>query len=146
MKIIYDAEITVNSVIDNLSDDGFTEGEPEITILSSKATVKTEGDKTEITYTEESDGNKTLCTLTLDSGRVLLSRRGAVECDFSFTEGESCSCIYKVPPYAFDMTVHTLKIRTSAGEGVFELRLIYLMNIGGQNKKVRMKISVKNKD
>lgn len=146
MKLIYDAEITVNSVIDNLSDDGFIEGDPEITILSSKATVKTEGDKTEIVYTEESEGNKTLCTLTLDSGRVLLSRQGAVECDLSFTEGESCSCIYKVPPYAFDMAVHTLKIRTSTGDGAIELQLIYLMNIGGQNKKVRMKISVKSKE
>lgn len=146
MKLIYDADITVNSVIDNLSDDGFIDGEPEINIISAKATVKADGDKTEITYTEESEDSKTFCTLTVDGERVLLSRRGAVECDLTFKEGEGCSCIYRVPPYAFDMTVHTLKIRTTVSNANTELQLIYLMNIGGQNKKVRMKISVKNKD
>lgn len=145
MELIYDATIAVHSVIDNLGDDGLIEGDPEITTVTATATVKRHGEKTELSYVEENENDKTLCTLTLDEGgRVSLSRRGAVECNMIFAEGESHSLIYRVPPYAFDMTVHTLKIRRTQKDDGGELQLIYLMNIGGQNKKVRMKISVKN--
>ena len=43
------------------------------------------------------------------------------------------------------MTVRTKKIRSSLSEDGGEVQLIYSMNIGGQEKNVRMKISAKRK-
>ena len=142
MIFTQNVDITVHSVIDNLTDAGLPDGEPEINLFTTKGSFLTEEGKYEIKYDEVSEEYTTHCSLTLDKGKALLSRKGAVVCDIAFEEGKTSSCIYRVPPYAFDMTVFTSKIRNSITENGGEVQLIYSMNIGGHDKKVRMKIKV----
>jgi uncharacterized beta-barrel protein YwiB (DUF1934 family) len=143
MTYTYDAELTVNSVIDNLTDAGLPDGDPEINIFTTDGIVRTDGNEFTIDYVEKNEDYKTYCTLTVNGEVVKLSRRGAVECDILFDTATVCDTIYRVPPYAFDMSVRTARVRNSLTESGGDLRLIYLMNIGGQDKKVRMSIKVK---
>ena len=143
MDYVYPAEISIHSVIDNLDDNGLAEGEPEINILTVTGTYKT-GDCREICYTEESEGGKTQCSLVINAdGTVNLTRCGAIESSMLFAEGKDTVTVYKIPPYSFDMTISTAKIRNSLDDRGGELRLIYGMTVGGQSKKVRMKLGVK---
>ena len=144
MDIQYNAKITVNSVIDNLTDSGLPDGDPEINIFTVDGIYNHVNGVTEILYTEKNEESITVCTLRIENGDVALSRRGAVECRIMFAEGATCNTLYKVPPYSFDMSVTTLKIRNSLSASGGELQLIYNMNIGGQDKKVRMKINAKS--
>lgn len=143
MDIKYNSILTVNSVIDNLTDTGLPDGDPEINIFTVEGIFNHYGEKNELLYIETNENDRTVCTLYTFSDKVILSRKGAVDCNLTFKENEKCETLYKVPPYSFDMTVTTLKIRNSLGELGGELQLIYTMNIGGQDKKVRMKITVK---
>ena len=145
MDIKYNALLTVNSVIDNLTYDGIPDGDPEINIFTADGIFNFRDEKAEMLYVETGEDSKTVCTLYTSGSEVILSRRGSVECALTFSEGETTKTIYRVPPYSFDMTVETLKIRNSLSDMGGELQLIYMMNIGGQDKKVRMKITVKKK-
>ena len=62
-----------------------------------------------------------------------------------FSDGETFNTLYCVGPYSFDMTVRTKRIRNSLTVDGGELQLIYSMNVGGQEKNVRMRISAKRK-
>ena len=137
--------ITVNSVIDNLSDSGLPEGEPEINIFTTDGTLKLIDGGYLITFTEEQDGGSATTNLYVYEGGVRLVKSGAITSEMRFSEGEEWSTLYCVGPYSFDMTVRTKKIRNNVTECGGELQLIYTMNVGGQEKNVRMKISSKRK-
>ena len=140
------AEITVRSVIDELSDDGFATGEPEITVITAEGKVARDGKDTTLEYTEKSEGGEVKCRLTLSDNRIIsLVREGAVECRVDFEEGKIAKTLYSVPPYSFDMTVDTKRIRHIFSDLGGKIDLIYLMNVGGRNAKVNMKISFKIK-
>ena len=137
--------ITVNSVIDNLSDAGLPDGEPEINIFTTDGTLALIDGGYLITFTEEQDGGSATTNLYVYEGGVRLVKSGAITSEMRFSEGEEWSTLYCVGPYSFDMTVRTKKIRNSVTECGGELQLIYTMNVGGQEKNVRMKISSKRK-
>jgi uncharacterized beta-barrel protein YwiB (DUF1934 family) len=137
--------ITVNSVIDNLSDSGLPEGEPEINIFTTDGTLKLIDGGYLITFTEEQDGGSATTNLYVYEGGVRLVKSGAITSEMHFSEGEEWSTLYCVGPYSFDMVVRTKRIRNNVTECGGELQLIYTMNVGGQEKSVRMKISAKRK-
>ena len=137
--------ITVNSVIDNLSDSGLPEGEPEINIFTTDGTLKLIDGGYLITFTEEQDGGSATTNLYVYDGGVRLVKSGAITSEIRFSEGEEWSTLYYVGPYSFDMVVRTKKIRNSVTECGGDLQLIYTMNVGVQEKNVRMKISSKRK-
>ena len=96
-----------------------------------------------MTYREESDAGCVDVTLALgEDGTVSLSRTGSVIWNAEFKEGVRSGTLYQVPPYSFDAEVYTKKIRTERTDGL-KIQLIYSMDIGGQKKNVRMKITVK---
>jgi len=141
MKSIKAVSITVRSVIDNL-EDGLAVGDPEITVITSSGSLAAADGIYILKYSEKGEDSVTDCVLTVRAEGVSLSRRGAVVCDILFEEGEVCRTLYSVPPYKFDMTVKTRRIRSSLTDKGGELQLIYSMNIGGQDKDVRMRIAV----
>ena len=137
--------VTVHSVIDNLTDVGLPDGDPEINIFTTDGTL-TLGDKgMKLTFTEKSESDVTTSTMFISEANVKLFKRGAVEADMHFALGIFTKTLYRLGPYAFDMLIHTKKIRCSLGEDGGELQLIYSMNVGGQEKNVRMKITAKGK-
>lgn len=145
MAYIYELEYTVHSVIENLDDAGLPEGEPEISITTSEGFLKVSEERTVISYAEATDGGKVTTDITVEGGAITLSRRGAVVFDATFKEGEACNTVYSVPPYSFDTAIKTKRASSGITKAGGELRLLYSMNIGGQEKSVRLKISAKPK-
>ena len=137
--------LTVNSVIDNLDDAGLPDGEPEINIFTTEGSLLIAEKGKRISFAEESEGQKTTSTLYVTDDKVVLHKRGDVESDMTFREEEEFKTIYRVGPYSFDMVVRTKRIRNSLTDEGGELALLYSMNVGGQEKNVRMKISAKRK-
>ena len=137
--------ITVNSVIDNLDDSGLPEGDPEINIFTTNGTLLVNDRGKKLTFTEVSEDSVTKSALYISDKKILLQKRGAIESDMTFIENEDSKTVYRVGPYAFDMVVRTKKIRNSLTDNGGELSLLYTMNVGGQEKNVRMKITAKRK-
>lgn len=144
MAVTKSVEVKIHSIIDNL-ENGAPDGEPEISIFTVDGTLSVQEDSLRLNYAEEGEGYRTLCELTVRERGVSLSRREAVVCDILFAEGEECHTVYSVPPYKFDMSVFTRRIRASLTEEGGTLQLIYGMNVGGQDKNVNMKITVRVK-
>ena len=142
MAYIYECKIKIHSVIDNLDEQGLAEGDPEINIITVPGFLKVAQSTMELSYVESTEESRTTVDMRLTPQRVELSRRGSVVCDMIFDESEPCRCIYSIPPYSFDMSINTKKIRSSLCKSGGDLQLIYSMNVGGQEKRVRMKISV----
>ena len=143
MSEIIKLSITVNSVIDNLSECGLPEGDPEINIFTTDATLTVSERVMKLAFKEQSDSGEITSTIFVTDSDVRLYKRGAIEADMHFIEGESQKTIYRIGPYAFDMEIATKKIRSSLSASGGELALIYAMNVGGQDKNVRMKITAK---
>jgi uncharacterized beta-barrel protein YwiB (DUF1934 family) len=145
VAFIYEFEYTVHSVIENLDDNGIIEGEPEVTLVTVDGFLKSDGEHMLITYAEMSEGGKILTDMRISEDGVKLTRRGAVMFDATFREGERVTTVYSIPPYSFDATLTTRKIRSELTKEGGVLRLHYGMNIGGQEKAVRMKITARPK-
>ena len=143
MAFVYEHEYTIHSVIENLDDSGLPEGDPEISITTAEGFFKSEDERSLVTYTEMTEGGRVVTDITIDTNSVRLSRRGAVVFDATFREGEVCKTLYSIPPYSFDAEIKTKKIRSDITKSGGELRILYSMNIGGQEKSVRLKISAK---
>lgn len=144
MAFIYDAEIRIHSVIDELDESGIATGEPEVSINTLPGFLKYDrigGDIT-LSYAEYIEGERVLTDIILSGGTVTLKRRGALTSDMVFREGESTRSLYTVAPYSFDMTLTTKKIRSNLTKDGGELSLIYTMNVGGAEKAARMKLRV----
>ena len=135
--------LTVNSVIDNLDDSGLPDGEPEINIFTTGGTLTLGDAGMRLSFTESENGESTTSTLYLTEEKIILKKRGAIVSDLTFREGDETVSIYRVGPYAFDMTLKTKRIRNSLSPEGGELTLLYAMNVGGQEKNVRMKISAR---
>ena len=137
--------LTVHSVIDNLSDAGLVEGDPEISIVTTDGTLTVSDKGMKLAFTETNESDTTTSTIFISGDDVLLFKRGAINADMRFSEGVREKTLYRVGPYAFDMTITTKRIRRDLSENGGELRLLYSMNVGGQEKDVRMKITAKRK-
>lgn len=138
------AIFTINSVIDNLDDFGAPAGEPEINDATANGEV-TLGDGTvTMFYREKSEDTVTSTKIEVrPDGSVMLRRMGGIVSDMLFIEGEETSTLYQIPPYKFDMTLTTKRIRKSLSDDSGELQLVYSMNVGGGQKNARMKITYK---
>lgn len=143
MAYIYELEYTIHSVIENLDAHGLAEGEPEISITTAEGFFKADEERSLITYTESTEGGKVVTDITVEAGAVTLSRKGAIVFDARFAEGESLNTLYSIPPYSFDAKITTKKVRADITKAGGEIRLVYSMNIGGQEKAVRLRISAR---
>ncbi len=139
MKMV---KLTIHSIIENLGDNGLPEDEPEISISTVLGSLRDNDGILHLGYTEQSEGGPVECHISIypDSG-VSISRRGAIISDMLFMEGEDCNTIYSIPPYKFEMSLHTRRIRSDMTCEGGVLRLLYSMNVGGQEKNVQMKIT-----
>lgn len=145
MSEIIKLSITVNSVIDNLDDSGLPEGDPEINIFTTDGTMTVNDRLTKLVFTETVESESITSTIYVTEDGVRLFKRGAIEADMRFSEGACEKTIYRVGPYAFDMEIKTKRIKCALDECGGELSLLYAMNVGGQEKNVKMKITAKRK-
>ena len=145
MQEAINLSLTVLSVIDNLDDFGLSDGDPEINSFTTDGTLTENERFTKLTFCEMSDSGEIFSTLYVTADEVRLFKRGAIDTDMRFAKGACERTIYRVGPYAFDMEITTRGVRSSLTSDGGELTLIYSMNIGGQDKNVRMNITAKRK-
>ena len=145
MAFVKEVCVTVKSVIQNL-DGGVPYGEEEVTEAIVFGFMRPTEDGFFLTYSENGEGGKTVSDVTASSERVTVRRRGAVESEMVFSVGETHSSLYEIPPYRFDMKVTATKIRNTLALGSGGLDLFYKMEIGGAEKKVRLRLFVHPKE
>lgn len=90
-----------------------------------------QGDKYCITYEEsELTGMKdTTTTLTVDGGRVTLTRSGSVNSQFIFEKGARHICFYETPHGAFSIGVRTGDINVDMSDLGGHISAEYLLDI-----------------
>ena len=135
-----EAVAKVRSVIDELDSYGLAVGDSERTENEYPATYETKNGVSRIEYFSETEGGRVDTTVIARADHVIVEHRGAVSCRFDFREGVTHRSLYTVAPYSFDTEITPKKIRFSLTDEGGELELFYLMNIGGADKSVRMKI------
>lgn len=133
-------KIKIESSIENLDPSGLPEGDIERNTSEAVGLYGFSDGEMKLSYTEENEGGKADSELILIDGGLRVMRHGAIESDLYFKEGESHSSIYSVPPYKFDATVKTKRLRVDLNECGGKIDLLYSMRIGGAEKNARMKI------
>lgn len=142
MAFVKEVTLLVKSVIENIEDGVVDHELDEITESTVSGFMKPVENGFFLTYSEDGDGGKTVCDITTTGESVRVRRLGSVVSDLLFEVGAPHTSIYEVPPYKFDMSVEATKIRNSLTLGSGVLDLFYKMNVGGAEKKVRLKITV----
>ena len=137
--MIKKVRVKIESSIENLTPAGIPDGEPETSVSEAEGFYRF-SDGGFLNYTEENEGGKCRTEVTSIGGTVTVRRSGAIESEIRFTEGESHSSVYSIPPYRFDATVYTRKIRTDLNADGGKIDLFYNMKIGGADKSARMRI------
>lgn len=140
VTVINEVIIKIESTIENLDSAGLPEGDVERNTVCADGFLRfSDGDAT-LTYTEENEGGRAESEITCRDGGVSVIRKGAIESELYFKEGESHSSIYSVPPYKFDATVTAKRVRVDVNADGGKIDLLYSMKIGGAEKSTRMKI------
>lgn len=145
MAFVKEVCVTVKSVIQNL-DGGIPYGEDEVTESIVFGFMKPTEGGFFLTYSEEADGGRTVSDVVTEGERVTVRRRGAVESEMVFCVGQTHTSVYEIPPYRFDMQVTATKIRNTLALGSGGLDLFYTMELGGAQKKVRLRLFVHPKE
>ncbi len=140
MAIIKEKRIKISSVIENLTADGFVDGETEKTEINSEGFLKISDGKFEISYIEMTEGGRVISDIVIKDAAVSVKRRGAVESDMHFEAGVCHKSLYTVAPYSFDTEVATRKIRNKMTRDGGKVDIFYNMRIGGADKSVKMTI------
>lgn len=134
MSEIKKIKLTIHSHIDN------EDSTPEVNDADYEGIMKICGEEIGFSYEENSEGGKLLCDILVRGDRVTVSRRGAIRSTLVFEQGKTYGSIYEIPPYKFDMSVTTkrLKHKLDTTGGVIDI--LYEMKLGGASKRARMKI------
>ncbi len=130
----------INSVIENL--DGGKAADTESERFSVLGKLRINEGTVALSYRENGEGCETLCEILINNGQVTVTRSGACRCKMVFRAGSVYKCLYEVPPFAFDMEIHTQRVSCSFTDDGGTLILIYRMKIGGQDKLTKFKLRV----
>lgn len=138
---ISDVKIKIESYIENLDDSGLSDGDAEKSVTEHIGRYKFDTVGARLRYSEKDEsGAETHSDISVKGDTVSVKRSGGVESLMEFCEGEEHLSVYSVPPYRFDAKIETKRVRLDIGEAGGKIELIYLMTIGGAQKKARMKI------
>lgn len=133
--------LKITSKIDNFDEAGKPDGSPEISESSHSGAMKISLGSISLSYRENTEGGSVFSDILIhESGAVTVRRSGAIDSTMHFDENEEYNTVYSLPPYKFDMSVKTKKIKNSISALGGRLEIYYDMNIGGAEKQVYMKI------
>ena len=138
--MIIKVNIKIESSIENLDASGLCEGEAEKSVSQAMGSYRYSDGEAFLSFNEQTDGGKCHTEIVCLGGQVTVRRSGAIESEMRFAEGESHSSIYAIPPYKFDATVSTRRIRLDLTNEGGRIDLFYNMKIGGADKSARMRI------
>lgn len=133
-----EVEIKISSVIENLDEAGLATEDTEREDITARGTFDYRLTGGTLEYDEEQNGARVHSTLTVKDGRATLTKTGDINCNFSFVSGEQTVSLYRTGAFSFDVKINTKRIQYDATPNACAIRLIYSMNIGGQEKKVNL--------
>lgn len=132
------AKISLISTIDNLTDTGLPSDDRETSESVAVGSLTAGPRGAMICFSEKTEGGEIKTRIEILSGKIRVSRHGAIESDMLFSEGIAHSSVYSIPPYSFDANVFTRRIRGEIGDTGGRLDIFYDMEIGGAKKSVKM--------
>ena len=141
MSTTKSVSVTLKSVIDNLSDTGLPTNDRETSESVAIGTLTASANGAVIAFSERGEGGETRTKIEIIGKRIRVTRHGAIESNMLFAEGISHASVYGAPPYTFDASLFTRKIRGEIGDEGGRLDIFYDMEIGGAKKSVKMQIS-----
>jgi uncharacterized beta-barrel protein YwiB (DUF1934 family) len=144
MKAFKEARVTVASEITPIDDSGLPlkNEDVEKTETQALAFLKIEDGTLSLSYFEKQGEATTNTDITVGDKSVSVFRRGAIESSFVFEEGKSHKSLYKIPPYEFESEITTKKIRNTLTENGGVITIFYDMTVGGDVRRVKMRIEV----
>ena len=133
--------MTIKSYIDNVDDCGNVDR--ELSESTHTGAMKISCGETSLSYRESTEGGSVFSDILIhESGAVTVRRTGAIDSTLHFDENEEFNTVYSLPPYKFDMSVKTEKIKNTLSILGGTLEIKYEMTVGGAKKLVLMQISV----
>lgn len=133
-------KIRIESIIDNLDENGLPDGESEKSVTLHDGVYRYTGDGARISYKEKTEGGEIENEILVFENLVTVRKWGAIISDLAFREGESQGSIYQVPPYRFECEVRARRVTTELSAVGGRINLVYNMKIGGAEKSAIMKI------
>lgn len=107
-------------------------GEREQMKMKTQGTLQKQGDARVIEYSDmEEDGAAGSTVITARKGMVGMQKKGAVETEFIFEQGKTCSTLYKTPFGSMDVTLFPTHVQVELEERSGKIDLEYVMNIAG---------------
>ncbi len=141
--------ISVFSVIENLENGAAGGGDVEESRVAVKGLYTAVSGGTypvqsyyEISYTESTESGDVFSNIRITSDSVTLKKEGAIKTVMEFKAGGQMNFVYSVPPYSFDASLITNKIRIKLNSDGGRVDIHYRMNIGGADKKVWLKMLI----
>lgn len=142
MRSECEVSVRVRSTMEILDAAGVPDSDAEQTDIRARGRMICRDGAIRLSYREATEGGEVTCEITVIGARVGVCRRGAAVCDLHFCEGAEDSGIYEVPPYRFDVSIKTAKIRNTLTERGGSLTLFYTMTLGGVSKKTQLRVDV----
>lgn len=134
-------DITIKSYIDNVDDCGNVDR--ELSESTHTGAMKISCGEASLSYRESTEGGSVFSDILIHgSGAVTVRRTGAIDSTLHFDESEEFNTVYSLPPYKFDMSVKTEKIKNTLSILGGTLEIKYEMTVGGAKKRVLMQILV----
>ncbi|MBE6536990.1 MAG: DUF1934 domain-containing protein [Ruminococcaceae bacterium] len=136
-------KLKIKSEIENLNENGTPDGDTELSESAHSGAMKISGSEFSLSYREMTESGSVFSDILIrESGTVTVRRSGAIDSTMHFDINEEFNTVYSLPPYKFDMTVRTEKIKNSLSVFGGTLEIFYGMSVGGADKRVKMRIEV----
>ena len=96
-----------------------------------------------IIYKETYEGSAVITELVFSEGsnRLVVNKKGDVECKMVFSEAKQSCFIYRLAYGAFDAEIKTHSLINTVGMSGGKICVLYTLSLGGQTQKISMKIS-----
>ena len=75
-----------------------------------------------------------------EQNEIIIKKKGDVECELLFSKEKECSALYRLSSFSFDAHIKTHELSSSIDESGGEIKLLYTINLGGQEQKISMQI------
>ena len=142
MQAFKKAHFRLISTVTHLDEQGLADGDPDRSDTEANGALRIDGEEIILSYSENYSGAEVFTRIRIENGAVTLERRGSIDSVMIFKEGETHTSIYSIPPYSFDMTLTTKRIKSTVSDKGGELTLIYDAEVGGSRSATRMTVTV----
>ena len=134
--------VKMHSLIKSIKENGEPDGEPYVGTTDTEGVFDFSPDLSTLSWSQESDGVRVDAKITVEDGCIRLSNRGGIKSNLYFRSGAKYTTVYEIMGYAFDTTVESEPPVARLSEDGGEIKIGYKMNLGGDLRIARLRITV----